>query len=170
MSKKQLLKRLSRNGHEEECNDFLESLDIDEIIDSLIAADQAAKLAKMNEQLWHSQRYVNVRASLWVQTSRKCLLIPTIFVLWHGFTFVKCVLGIRQAKVSAYTHGFVKSRVQNGVSAWSIPISRLKSHLGIVFASKLGMKARKVVYIPIHKQKNKTEDEYKSSVLLIIIQ
>ena len=33
MSKKQLLKRLSRNGHEEECNDFLESLDIDEIVD-----------------------------------------------------------------------------------------------------------------------------------------
>ena len=33
MSKKQLLKRLSRNGYEKECNDFLESLSIDDIVD-----------------------------------------------------------------------------------------------------------------------------------------
>lgn len=33
MSKQQLIERLSRNGNEEEANDFLESLDIDDIVD-----------------------------------------------------------------------------------------------------------------------------------------
>ncbi len=33
MSKQTLLKRLSRNGNEEECNEFLESLNIDDIVD-----------------------------------------------------------------------------------------------------------------------------------------
>ena len=33
MSKKALIKRLARNGNEEECNDFLESLNIDDIVD-----------------------------------------------------------------------------------------------------------------------------------------
>lgn len=33
MSKKALIKRLSRNGNEEECNNFLESLSIDNIVD-----------------------------------------------------------------------------------------------------------------------------------------
>lgn len=33
MSKKALIKRLSRNGNEEEANDFIESLNIDDIVD-----------------------------------------------------------------------------------------------------------------------------------------
>jgi hypothetical protein len=33
MSKKTLIKRLARNGNEEEANSFLESLDINDIVD-----------------------------------------------------------------------------------------------------------------------------------------
>ena len=43
-----MIKRLSRSIREYKLDSILDG-DLDEIIDSLIAADQAAKLAKMNE-------------------------------------------------------------------------------------------------------------------------